>query len=323
MTTDDTVSIDKLTLIDDYQVRAAHTALQMPDGLNLMERSLGLAEEVSELYAQGGIARLLHDYARPATAEEIDEPKLRLLTAEAALAMMYKEAGDVLWYASQLATELGLTVSLCVREAALRSQMFGPAMDTAFERMWEPKRASVKYDAAQDDERQVRDASTEAYAFHLTFDDLRHITQRMKLTPNVWDGVLAPRRMPSRITPHTLHSTQQALDIMVQAQGVICGRVKKMLRDDFKRELEPDHKQTVARQIGIIWCALHRFTDGYRRCAIAALMGYVPIDSAETYASWCKEHLGQDGLAHVAQTNIVKLRDRHKRGKIKGDGDSR
>ncbi len=80
--------------MNDYQKRARATAIYPDQGENLVYPTLGLAGEAGEVAEK--VKKLIRDHGGQLTPDYAAEIK--------------KELGDVLWYAAQLATELGVTL---------------------------------------------------------------------------------------------------------------------------------------------------------------------------------------------------------------------
>lgn len=78
---------------EEYQKKSRKTAIYPNAGRDLIYPTLGLASEAGEV--AGKIKKIIRDKGG-AIDEETKE-------------MIKKELGDVLWYVSQLATELGLS----------------------------------------------------------------------------------------------------------------------------------------------------------------------------------------------------------------------
>ncbi|MCC6905299.1 MAG: nucleoside triphosphate pyrophosphohydrolase family protein [Anaerolineae bacterium] len=85
--------------LSEYQQKAAHTAQYPGVGNNFIYPALGLAGETGEVCEK--IKKVIRDRGGEVDAE----------TREA----IRKELGDVLWYVSQLATELGLDLEEIAR----------------------------------------------------------------------------------------------------------------------------------------------------------------------------------------------------------------
>lgn len=79
---------------DEYQKKSRETAIYPDAGKNYIYPTLGLAGESGEVSEK--IKKILRDDAGVPSAEKIEDLK--------------KELGDVLWYISQLSTELGLSL---------------------------------------------------------------------------------------------------------------------------------------------------------------------------------------------------------------------
>lgn len=80
---------------DEYQKKSSSTAVYPNIGHNFVYPTLGLADESGEVV--GKIKKVIRDNGGVMTEEKKDEIK--------------KELGDVLWYLSQLATELKIKLS--------------------------------------------------------------------------------------------------------------------------------------------------------------------------------------------------------------------
>lgn len=78
--------------LDEYQEQSRNTAQYPSIGLPLVYPAIGLSDEAGEVL--GKVKKLFRDYDGIVTEEF--------------LAAMKKECGDVLWYLTQLCTELGL-----------------------------------------------------------------------------------------------------------------------------------------------------------------------------------------------------------------------
>src|SRR5688572_19938462 len=85
----------KVLNFDEYQNKSSKTAVYPDLGKNFIYPTLGLADEAGEVV--GKIKKVLRDDAGIISADKKIEIK--------------KEMGDVLWYLSQLATELNLKLS--------------------------------------------------------------------------------------------------------------------------------------------------------------------------------------------------------------------
>jgi len=81
-----------------YQTKAYDTAIY-PDEIAIVYLTLGLASEAGEV--AGKIKKILRDSPPEEYADVLDKSK----------AALSEEIGDVLWYAANLATELGLDLS--------------------------------------------------------------------------------------------------------------------------------------------------------------------------------------------------------------------
>lgn len=79
---------------DEYQKKSRETAIYPDLGSNYIYPTLGLAGESGEVSEK--IKKVIRDDAGVPSAEKIEDIK--------------KELGDVLWYVSQLSTELGLSL---------------------------------------------------------------------------------------------------------------------------------------------------------------------------------------------------------------------
>ncbi|MEK7193258.1 MAG: nucleoside triphosphate pyrophosphohydrolase family protein [Patescibacteria group bacterium] len=79
---------------EEYQKRSRETALYPNVGNNFVYPTLGLSGEAGEVAEK--IKKVLRDKGGEMTEE--------------AKAAIHKELGDVLWYLSQLATEIGLSL---------------------------------------------------------------------------------------------------------------------------------------------------------------------------------------------------------------------
>ena len=86
---------------DEYQYRARQTAIYPGHGSlkGLMYCGLGLAEEAGEV--AGKVKRILRDHG--GLLDDDQKQELR------------KELGDVLWYLSQVASEIGINMSYVAR----------------------------------------------------------------------------------------------------------------------------------------------------------------------------------------------------------------
>lgn len=80
---------------DEYQKNCSKTAVYPEIGNNFVYPTLGLTDEAGEV--AGKIKKVIRDDGGIISEEKKEEIK--------------KEIGDVLWYAAQLATELGIKLS--------------------------------------------------------------------------------------------------------------------------------------------------------------------------------------------------------------------
>ncbi len=87
---------------DDFQIQSKQTAVYRNQGNNYIYPTLGLVSEAGEV--AGCVKRIDRDDSGVLTNERREE--------------IGGEIGDVLWYAAQLATELGLSLSV-IAEANL------------------------------------------------------------------------------------------------------------------------------------------------------------------------------------------------------------
>lgn len=78
----------------EYQKKSRRTAIYPNQGKNFIHPTLGLAGEVGEVADK--IKKVIRDKNSTLDKETVEE--------------LEKELGDVLWYLSQLATELGLSL---------------------------------------------------------------------------------------------------------------------------------------------------------------------------------------------------------------------
>lgn len=85
----------------DYQTESRKTAIYMNAGNNFVYPTLGLAGETGEVVEK--IKKLMRNDGI-VEAKDIDSEKK---------AELKKEIGDVLWYAAQLCTELGIEMNEC------------------------------------------------------------------------------------------------------------------------------------------------------------------------------------------------------------------
>jgi NTP pyrophosphatase (non-canonical NTP hydrolase) len=107
--------IEGATPLNRYQFLAGRTALKIAGGLELVERTLGLAEEIAELHVQ---LRKIGEVRRMPGVPRSEEQKAE----DAKLSDdLIKEAGDVLWYCSQVASDLGLELGGAMRKVLVRS----------------------------------------------------------------------------------------------------------------------------------------------------------------------------------------------------------
>lgn len=91
--------MEKLTF-DEYQKRSRKTAIYPQKGSNFVYPTLGLAGETGEVVEK--IKKVIRD-----KGGRIDEKSREAIK---------KELGDVLWYLSQLCTELGLSLEEVAKE---------------------------------------------------------------------------------------------------------------------------------------------------------------------------------------------------------------
>lgn len=91
--------MEKLTF-DEYQKRSRKTAVYPQKGNNFVYPALGLAGETGEVIEK--IKKVIRD-----KNGKIDEQSKEAIK---------KELGDVLWYLSQLCTEIGLSLEEVARE---------------------------------------------------------------------------------------------------------------------------------------------------------------------------------------------------------------
>ena len=81
---------------NDYQTKSRVTAKYPRVGDNLAYLGLGIADEAGEV--AGKIKKLMRDHNIESVHDLTDELRAELV----------KEVGDVLWYAAQMATEIGV-----------------------------------------------------------------------------------------------------------------------------------------------------------------------------------------------------------------------
>jgi NTP pyrophosphatase (non-canonical NTP hydrolase) len=93
-------------LLDEYQKKAAETAMYPEQGKNMVYTALGLASEAGEV--AGKVKKIIRDEGG--------------IISDNSRVAIAKELGDVLWYAAQCATELNLTLSEVAKENITKLQ---------------------------------------------------------------------------------------------------------------------------------------------------------------------------------------------------------
>lgn len=190
--------ITSTTPINRYQFLAGRTALKVGNGLELVERTLGLAEEIAELHVKLGqimLERLSGDQRLSATVGVDSEEGL------------VKEAGDVLWYCSQIASDLGLELSGAIRKVLERAGLQDDAWCKSFQ---------VGHEFLMQD--------AQALSFYL-----RTGGGGAWITPEKPDGL--PTGPQSRVSSSE-GATEEAMSKIILHGGMVCGLVKKAYRDN-------------------------------------------------------------------------------------------
>lgn len=248
----DDLLVDNNTPLNRYQFLAGRTALPVVGGLELVERTLGLGEEVAELYekytllerCRGGALKTSARQAMQGEALDVPE-ELReafiLIDAENGL---FKEAGDVLWYLSRILADAGLELGSApwavMRRAGFSSDALGSPLP------WSP-------------------------GHEWTFQDVHVLSFYLQAFRWPWPAPAKADGLPTGSSIATWIEgapARGALLRLIQACGKVQGLVKKAYRDE-------EGRISTARQELLL---VH---SGFALCALAKLLSSLTCGNAE------------------------------------------